>query len=511
MGPPAVTLALCVWLSGSPSGASQVQPPPATSVAELQQHLAEHIRQPKFAAATWGVKVISLDTGRVVFEENAQKYFSPASNTKLYTVALALDRLGADYRIRTSLYAPGRPAPGGVIRGDLTVFGRGDPGFTAHRFGNDLFGALVPLVRALTNAGVRHIEGDLVGDESFFRGPPFGSGWDWDDTQFYYGAPVSALTINDNRLEVTVKPGPTTNAPCVLAVSPPTPWIVLSNRTVTAPAGSGRDLTFYRPLDGHVVYVWGRLALDHSGFAQDVTVPRPAGLFVTFLREALARAGVTVRGRVRAVDWLDRQVTPLDRTRLVELGAVESAPLRELASDILKPSQNLYTDLLLAHVGEMTRPAGAAEDMTSEAAGIRELERFLAEAGIPATEVQFEEGSGLSRNNLTTPNATVALLRYMSRHREATTYLAALPVAGVDGTLRNRMRDTPAAGNVRAKTGTLRWAHALSGYVTTAAGERLAFCAMLNRYRSPNPERSARDELDAIAVMLARFQGRTAP
>lgn len=499
-------------LFGLPLGVGHAQPPPpASSVAGLQQQLQAHIRQPRFEAASWGVRIVSLDTGRVVFEENARKYFSPASNTKLYTVALALDRLGGDYRLSTSLYAPARPDRTGTLRGDLTVYGRGDPSFTARRHGGDLFRALAPLVRALTNVGVRRIEGDLVGDESFFRGPPFGSGWDWDDAQYYYGAPISALTINDNRLEIAVKPGTATNAPCVLSVSPSTGWIVLSNRTTTVAGGGQRRISFYRPLDGHVVYVMGRLPLDDPGYAEDVTVPRPAALFVTFLREALARAGVVVTGRTRAVDWLDRQVTPLDRSRLVELGTVESPPLRELACDILKPSQNLYTDLLLAHVGEMTRPAGGGAEQTSEEAGIRELNRFLAEIGIPAAEVQFEEGSGLSRNNLTTPHATVALLQFMSRHREAAAFLEALPVAGVDGTLRNRMKDTPAAGNVRAKTGTLRWAHALAGYVTTAAGERLAFCAMLNRYRSPQPDRSAREELDDIAVMLAQFKGRTAP
>ena len=184
--------------------------------------------------------------------------------------------------------------------------------------------------------------------------------------------------------------------------------------------------------------------------------------------------------------------------------------MQDLAREVMKPSQNLYTDLLLANVGERRRNAEAPARRTSEELGIFELQAFLTEAGVKHGDVLFEEGSGLSRNNLTTPNATVALLQYMNRHKCADAYLAALPIAGVDGTLKSRMKGTPAAGNVRAKTGTLRWANSLSGHVTTAAGERLLFSIMLNRYQSIDPARSARADLDAIAVMLAGFTGKTA-
>jgi len=176
----------------------------------------------------------------------------------------------------------------------------------------------------------------------------------------------------------------------------------------------------------------------------------------------------------------------------------------------MKPSQNLYTDLLLAHVGELHRTVQTSPSETSEELGIRELNKFLAEAGVKKGDVFFEEGSGLSRNNLTTPNATIALLHYMSHHKCAEVYLKSLPIAGVDGTLRNRMKATAAAGNVRAKTGTLRWANSLSGHVTTAGGERLLFSIMLNRYHSSDPSRTARADVDAIAIMLAEFNGHLA-
>ena len=248
------------------------------------------------------------------------------------------------------------------------------------------------------------------------------------------------------------------------------------------------------------------MPIDGAGYTNDVTFHNPAGLFVWFFKQALARQGIRVSGKVRSMNWLDREAQPLDRAALVELGSVTSLPMRDLAREVEKPSQNLYADLLLAHVGEKFRPADAPAGETSEDLGIHELNKFLAEAGIKRGEVLFEEGSGLSRNNLTTPNATVTLLQFMNRQKCAQVYLDALPIAGVDGTLKNRMKGTPAAGNLRAKTGTLRWANSLSGHVTTAAGEHLIFSLMVNRYYEARP---ARGDLDTIGVLLASFTGRT--
>lgn len=501
---PRILCLLFVALFGS-SAPAQEQKPPAT-LAELRQRLATHVGQSKYDAALWGAKIVSLDTGVTLFEQNPQKMFSPASNSKLYTVALALDRLGADYRIKTSLYAKARPNRTGKLKGDLIVYGRGDPTINARLHEASIYKALEPLVSALTNAGVKSIAGDLVGDESYFHGPPFGSGWAWDDLEYYYGAEISALTINDNTLQAVVRPGPRVGAPCQLALQPATDWLSFNNRTVAAETGTTRKIHFYHPLCQNVLGVSGQMPVDDTGYTNEVTVHNPAGLFVSFFKEALARQGIKVSGKVRSVNWLDRQAQPLDYHSLVELGSVESLPMRDIAREVEKPSQNLYTDLLLAHVGERSRPADSSADETSEDLGIRELNKFLAEAGLKRGEVIFEEGSGLSRDNLTTPNATVTLLKFMNQHRCAQVYLEALPIAGVDGTLRNRMKDTPAAGNVRAKTGTLRWANSMSGYVTTAAGEHLVFSLMVNRYYEARP---ARGDLDAIGVLLASFTGRT--
>jgi D-alanyl-D-alanine carboxypeptidase/D-alanyl-D-alanine-endopeptidase (penicillin-binding protein 4) len=476
---------------------------PAT-LTELRERLVDHVSAPRFAAALWGVKIVSLDSGKTLFETNAQKLFSPASNSKLYTVALSLDRLGADYHIKTSLYSQTKPNARRVLKGDLIVYGRGDPTINAHLHGNDIYQALEPFVAALKKAGIERITGDLVGDDSYFHGPPYGSGWAWDDAENYYGAEISALTINDNSLQVIATPGKRPGDHATLRLIPPTSYVVFSNRTETGEPEPTDEISFYRPLSENVIHANGKLARVSTN---DVTMHNPAGLFVSWFKQALAKQGIKVDGKCRTANWLDRQAAPLNFDKLVELGSVESLPMSDIAREIMKPSQNLYTDLLLAHVGERQRQSDEHE--TSEDLGIRELNKFLGEVGIQRGDVLFEEGSGLSRNNLTTPNATIALLEYMNRHKCAETYLNAMPIAGVDGTLRSRMKGTPAAGNVRAKTGTLRWANSLSGHVRTAAGERLVFSVMLNRYYERGPGRTARANIDGIAILLASFTGRS--
>jgi D-alanyl-D-alanine carboxypeptidase/D-alanyl-D-alanine-endopeptidase (penicillin-binding protein 4) len=498
-------LLLLAWFT--PQTQAQ-QAKPAATLEELQRRLADHVAQPHFAAGLFGVKIVSLESGKTIFEHDAEKLFSPASNSKLYTVALALDQLGGDYRIKTSLYAVAKPDRRGTLKGDLIVYGRGDPAINTRVHDKDIFKALLPLVAVLTNAGIKRINGDLIGDESFFRGNPYGSGWDCDDLQYYYGAEISALTVNDNILQLSAKPGEREGAPCKLALLPATSYLILSNRTQTAAAGTRRSINLYRPLGQNVLYVSGQLPLDDAGYTEDATVHNPAALFTAFFKEALARHGIKVNGKLRTMNWLDRQAQPLDLDKLVELGSIESPPMRDIAREIQKPSQNLYTDLILAHLGSLALATNKSPALMSEDAGIRELYALLAKAGIRRGDVQFEEGSGLSRNNLTTPNATIALLQYMNRHVEAEAFLNALPVAGVDGTLRNRMKDTAATGNVRAKTGTLRWANSLSGHVTSAAGERLIFSIMLNRYVA-GTNAPGRSEIDKIAVMLAEFTERS--
>jgi D-alanyl-D-alanine carboxypeptidase/D-alanyl-D-alanine-endopeptidase (penicillin-binding protein 4) len=479
-----------------------------TSLAELRSRLTEQVSQPHLAAAALGVKVVSLDTGKTLFERDAHKLLKPASNAKLYTGALALDRLGPDFRIKTSLYSAGKATLGGVVEGDLIVFGRGDPSFSARFNGGDSAKALEPLAEALAKAGVKRIAGDLVGDESFFKGPPLGDSWTWDDLQEYYGAEVSALTVEDNTVDLVFKPATEPGQPCQVITKQATDYLKFINRTTTVTNGGPRRIHCYRPIGENTVFVHGTLPLGATNFTDAVAVHDPALWFVTLLKDALAKRGVTVAGKLRTVNWLEREVSPLDHSKLVELAAVESPPLSEVLGKMLKPSQNLHAQLLLLQVGAKFQKS-EARNQTTEAAGLAELAGFLAEVGIPRAEVHLQEGSGLSRTALLMPNATVTLLQHMATHRHAEVFRSSLPIAGVDGTLRSRLKGTPAEKNALAKTGTLGFVNTISGYVTTAAKEHLAFSIMLNNYSSAEANHSGRAEVDALVAMLAGFSGRS--
>ena len=504
--------------------AGEASPTPAVkapkTVAELQAGINDVLRRPELAPGFLAVKVASLDTGRLLFETSADKLLRPASNMKLYTVAAALDRLTPDYRFTTSVYAVEKPEKNGTIKGDLIIYGRGDPSIAARFNDGDYFKGINNLADRIVAAGVKRIKGDLVGDESYLTGPALGSGWEWEDLQWWYGAEVSALTINDNSLDLTVKPGARIGAPCVVTTGPPAPFVSIVNRAITSAAGTKSALSVYRGPGENVLEIGGSLPLDDKGYTGGVAVPDPALVFVSMLREALAKSGVKVDGRSRTVDG--RSATSLVATRnladlgagtdgfvprpppLIEITNLQSPPLSVIAAQTLKPSQNLYTELLLRTLGKV---AGTSPQQTNEQAGLDVLRAFLRESGLNPDEIVLSDGSGLSRNDMVTASASLQLLTYMSRHKYANVFREALPIAGVDGTLRNRMKGTAAAGNVRAKTGSLSSVASLSGYVTSAAGERLVFSMMLNNY--PDASAVRKDSIDAIAVLLASFSGRS--
>lgn len=467
----------------------------------LQARLDEIVNQPRFHGAEWSVKVVSLDTGLTVYQNHADRLVSPASNSKLYTGALALDTLGGDYRFVTPIFATTKVDADGTVAGDLIISGRGDPSWKAARFA-DIFS---PFVTALKRAGVKTVTGDLVADATFLRGPTTGGSWSVDDLEDSDGAEISALTLADNAAELRVAPGTNAGQSCSLTLDPPGAVINLVNLAKTTAAGGRAHVELARAAGTNDFYVIGELPVGAAAVTLDAPVPQPARWFGAALKAALADNGIAVQGGVRVVAW--PEAPTWKDADLVKLGEVQSPPLRDVVRDFMKVSQNLETDLVFRQVGERFRQADTPEWVTSESLAVRALDRFLAQKGIPA-DVHFDEGSGLSRNNLTSAEATVALLAMMATNRWAADYAAALPIAGVDGTLRSRMRNTPAFRNVHGKTGTLRWANSLSGYVTTAAGERLAFSLMLNRYVAP-PERRKTEEMDEIAVLLAGFKGRS--
>ncbi len=477
--------------------------PPVASLGELQAKIEEHVTQSKFAGASWGVKIVSLDTGRTLYEHAANRRLSPASNSKLYSAALALDQLGADHRMHTPILASTAVDVAGELKGNLIVSGRGDPGWDPRRLKRDFMTVFEPFVAVVKKAGVRRIAGDVVADATYFRSTPQGGSWTADDMNDYYGAEISAITVDDNYVDLRVVPGATVGAPCGVELLQPHSGLTLDNRTRTIATGGARSISVLRVPGETTVQIFGELPLGGKEELTEATVPRPALWFAAGLKVALERAGITVGGGARGVRWPEAAPTaPGD----VKLGEVVSTPLREFLPVMMKQSQNLQADLIFAHAGEARRVPATPVWTRSEDLALAGLKEFLERHALRPEDVIFDEGSGLSRNNLTTAAATVALLEFMARHGDAAVFADSLPVAGVDGTLRRRMKGTPAEGKIHAKTGTLRWTTALSGYVNSVAGERLAFSLLLNRYQAA-PGRSASQELDEIALLLARYSG----
>ena len=507
-------------LVSAQAAATAPAPNAPKTLTELQTRISEVLAKPELTPAMVGVKITSLDTGRVLFEENAAKLLRPASNMKLYTVATALDKLSPDYRFKTSVYASTRPDNSGVIRGDVTIYGRGDPSFAARFNNGDYLKAINDLAAHIASAGVKRVEGDLVGDESYFVGPKYGAGWEWEDLTWSYGAEISPLSVNDNALDLFIKPGPALGQLALITTGPPDPLLTIINKVTTASKGTKREFSIHRGLGENTVTIVGKIPLEDPGYTGAVAISHPALLFVYLLRAALAQKGVVITGKSRTTGTVNQPIlppipeianvigAPLPKVQ-VEITTFESPPFNLIAAQTLKPSQNLYTELILRTLGTITPPPPTMAPLrqTSEDLGLEAVKSFLKSAGIQAESLRLNDGSGLSRDDMITAEATVQLLTFMNKHRYADVFRAALPVAGVDGTLRNRMRGTPAQNNVRAKTGSLSSAASLGGYVTTAAGEKLAFAIIVNNY-GPDVEPRLIC-IDPIAVLLASFSGKS--
>jgi serine-type D-Ala-D-Ala carboxypeptidase/endopeptidase (penicillin-binding protein 4) len=489
------------------------------TLPELRAKISEVLAKPELSSAMVGIKVVSLDNGRVLFEENAAKLLRPASNMKLYTVAAALDRLSPDYRFSTSIYANTRPDASGVVHGNLIIYGRGDPSLAARFNNGDYFKGINDLADRIVAAGVKRVEGDLVGDESYFVGPKYGSGWNWEDLTWYYGAEITPLTANDNALDLFVKPGAAIGQPALVTTGPPDPLLTIVNKVTTSAKGSRRDISIHRGLGENTITITGSIPLEDRGYTGGIGISHPGLLFVYMLRSSLAQKGVTITGASRVsgatvnpapitgvpISGTNGSATPTFQN---EIATMQSPPFSVIAANTLKPSQNLYTELILRTLGKVTPPPATMTNLspTSEELGLEAVRSFLKTVGLRPEALVLDDGSGLSRNDMITAEASVQLLTFMSKHRYGTVFRDALPVGGVDGTLRNRFKGTPAENNVRAKTGSLSSAASLGGYLTTAGGEKLAFSIMVNNYPRDTDPRAAC--IDPIAVLLASFAGK---
>ncbi len=477
----------------------------------LAQRIRAFLEQPRFKDAMWGVDVEDLRNGRTLYAHNARKLFILASNTKLFTASLALAKLGPNYRMDTSLYATARPSGDGVLRGDLLLYGRGDPSLGRRIEGYSSADWAQRLAEALVTQGIRSIHGNLIVDDTYFQGPPITPGWEAEDLQSAFAPSPTALNVQGNVFHLTVSRHG--HRCCKVTATPAAAGIHIINLTRQDADNGGNGLGIYRPPGTHRVYVYDHLRAGIRNRKFLLSVPDPALMAGKLLRAAIVSKGIRLHGTVRAVHWPETDPL-LSNPHLRRVARITSPPLRILVHHMLKQSDNLYAQLLLLQVGVQTAQTGLCSDrprrpVNSNEWGLCAMRAFLRHIGIPASEANFDEGSGLSRKDVVAPAAMVSLLDWVRKQPFATVFDKALPVAGVDGTLQWRMRGSAAMDNLHAKTGTLAYAYTLAGYVTDASGRTLAFSLMLNNYLRhmdsqgiPVDPRPTQD-LDALADMLA--------
>jgi D-alanyl-D-alanine carboxypeptidase/D-alanyl-D-alanine-endopeptidase (penicillin-binding protein 4) len=447
---------------------------------------------PAARRAFWGIQVVSLKTGDILYERGQERFFTPASNTKLFSTALALIRLGPDHRFQTVVGADRELDPSGRLAGDLLFVGGGDPMLSAREVpyrkgpvtGNPLR-AIEELAEQLAARGLRRIDGDLIGDDTAYVWEPCAEGWGQEDVLWEYGAPVSALTVNDNSIRLTLRPGKLAGEPTRVFLSPPFEYYSIDNRVVTT-SGGEPNLHVERRPGSRELRLWGTIPAGFRGKSYLLAVDDPALYAAATLADALTRRGVVITGRALArhrfpdeVPDLKNSQSPVHAVPKVELVRRTSPPLVEILRIINKVSQNLHIELVLRETARMRRNVGSRE------AGMEELKAFLGEVGISEREYELEDGSGLSRKNLVTPAAVVKLLHYMYKSEYRDAWLGLLPVGGEDGTLSWRFGGNPNARRLRAKTGTLGHVSALSGYAETRSGNLLAFSILVNNYNAP--------------------------
>lgn len=465
------------------------------------------------AQAFWGLEVYAPARGRTLYTRNARHYFLPASLTKLFTTAAALDLLGPDYRFRTFVGARARIDRAGRLLGNLFFVGGGDP---------DLGGCSLPytpedeeeepacdpteildrLAAQVAARGVQTVTGNLVIDQRFFAAEPYPPDWAVGDLVWGYGAPVRALALADNALTLVVEPGERPNDPGRLTLEPLTHFYRLENRTWTVSRGGETLLWVRRDPGSRVLEISGPVALNHKGREIKLAVEEPGEWIGELFRAALARQGVHVLGRTE-VRFAPSPPFTSTGTAVVPVLLAEhlSLPLVAEVTLINKVSQNLHAEMLLRHLGQREPPQAALPERPrrpyqppprradgSTEAGLEVLRAWLANAGIDPADVSLTDGSGLSRRNLVTPQAVVALLRTSESRPWAPLLRSSLPLAGVDGTLEAWGQNSTLRGRVRAKSGSLGHTRALAGYLQTRAGETLLFALFLNHHTLEDAE-----------------------
>ena len=461
--------------------------PLATSVPKMallrsdQQEAAYQIDTLLNAAPTqmgwWGVKVQYANTGEVIYERNASKLFMPASNMKMYSTAAALCLLGPQYRYETDFVTTGQINGRGVLQGDLVIKGSGDPTWSWRFYDKNYDSVMVCFVDSLKSLGITAIEGDLIGDDNVFDDEPLGYGWSWDDEAYYYAAQLSGLSYSENYVDYILKPD-TLNpgAPVIIEPNPRNTYVDLRNDLVSVVSDTATEMDYGRKRHSNEAWFEGDYRMQNGEREYTITIHNPTLFTMHVLKDRLEEAGITVTGTpVDADDLLDS----LDYSRTTKLFSYYSHPMSDIISKVNRPSQNFIAETLQKTLGAEFGEEGSSREG-------RKIQMMLFDSlGMNTENLKLRDGSGLSRHNLVSPNNSASLLEMMWTHPYRSYYIESFPLSGVTGTIRKRALGTTAERNFRAKTGTIGYVRALSGYTWTRSGEPVIFSLMVNHYTIP--------------------------
>lgn len=451
----------------------------AASTQTLAEKIDAILADPALKNGLQAVVVRSLRTNQTIYERNPDTLMMPASNFKLLVSATALELLGPDYTFKTEVYATGKLNKG-VLDGHIIIKGGGDPVL--------LTADVADLAKQVKAAGIYRVNGCVIADDTLFDKQRLGWGWGWADLTYYYAAEISALALNRNTVDVYVYPGKTEGADAEVKLVPDTDYLTIESTATTGKPGSRNTIYVNRALGQNVLRIGGSIAQGENVTRRTapVTVKEPGLYAACVFASELAKQDVKVVGGVVAGK------TPVDAK---PVATHTSPPLSKILALLNKPSDNLIAETLLKDLGAIIKGRG------SSSAGAEVEMEFAKSIGMDPSELSVADGSGLSRLNYISASNLAALLSYMYSSKNSKAFLDSLPIAGVDGSLRSRMRNTSAEGNVKAKTGYIARVSSLSGYVSTKSGEPLAFSILFNNHLCRKSEATALQ--DKICALLA--------
>ena len=480
---------------GTPPARSPARPP-RDSILRLKTHILTLLADPALERTTWGIAVQSVSRGADLFSLGSDRLLSPASTLKIVTLATTAERLGWEHRYETRVVAGG-PISAGVLQGDLIVVGSGDPSI------DDWDGAASRLFQTwaeqLKATGVTRITGRVVGDARAFEDERLGAGWAWDDLGASFATGVGALQFNQNTAQLLIAPDTVPGGTALITLRPSYAPVRFYSQVGTAAASQLANVTIRRGQRDGALYLAGSVPIGPA-LVRNVSVENPSEYFAKSLRKALVAGGIAVDGE--AADIRELPDPPVQAGQLLTLH--RSAPLSELAVTMMKLSQNLYAETLLKTLSTSATGVGSTV-VGSTGAGQAVVRDVIQRWGVSPSAVQMADGSGLSRYNLVTPQALVQILVHVHHdERLRAPFESTLPIAGVDSTLADRLKGTPAEGNAVAKTGSMLNVRAIAGYVRTAEAEPLAFAIIANNYAVPTGvvDRAT----DGIIAALAAFR-----